>query len=260
MLQSCPRLSRRHWLRHLAWSVPVGLVAAVGADAGWLEPEWLKVRTLRLNPRPRTRFVHFTDIHFKGDEARFHRLVSVVNGLKPDFACFTGDLIEEASFLAPALDLLSGIRCPIYGIPGNHDHWSGADFGLMRKVFAATGGGWLMDEVRVVPGERIRLMALDRSMAPLRPVAGVFNLVLMHYPAWADDLPYRADLLLAGHSHGGQVRLPFIGALVTPQETGRYDLGWFETPAGPLYVNPGIGTFYIDIRFNCRPEVTVFEV
>jgi len=51
-----------------------------------------------------------------------------------------------------------------------------------------------------------------------------------------------------------------IGPLIVPEETGRYDLGMFETPAGPLYVNPGIGTFYLDVRFNCRPEVTLFTL
>ena len=235
------------------------MAAGVVGDAGWVEPDWLKVRKLSLGSAPKTRFVHFTDLHHKGDTARLRQVVAVINGLRPDFACFTGDLIEEESFLEPALGILAGIRCPLFGIPGNHDHWSHADFGPARRMFAATGGGWLVDEVRTVANGGIRIIALDRSMAPLRPVAGVFNLVMMHYPAWADELPFRADLLLAGHSHGGQVRIPFYGALVTPEETGRYDLGWFQTPAGPLYVNPGIGTFYFDIRFNCRPEVTLFE-
>ena len=67
----------------------------------------------------------------------------------------------------------------------------------------------------------------------------------------------RFDLILAGHSHGGQVRLPFYGALVLPWGVGRYDLGLFDTPGGPLYVNAGIGTYYFPYRFNCRPEVAV---
>jgi predicted MPP superfamily phosphohydrolase len=249
-------LTRRHWLTHALWAAPT----AVAADAAWLEPGWLAVRHRQLSPAPRTRFVHFTDVHHKGDDDRLRRVVDVINGLKPDFACFTGDLIEEAAFLAPALVHLARIQCPLFGIPGNHDHWSGANFAPAREVFAATGGGWLMDETRTTAGGRVRIIALDRSQAPLRPQPGVFNLVLMHYPAWADELPYRADLLLAGHSHGGQVRLPWIGALVKPEETGRYEMGAYDSPAGPVYVNPGIGTFYLDVRFNCRPEVTVFEV
>jgi predicted MPP superfamily phosphohydrolase len=84
---------------------------------------------------------------------------------------------------------------------------------------------------------------------------------MLHYPAWAKRMgSARFDLLLAGHSHGGQVRLPGIGAVLLPFGVDEYDLGWFKTPAGPLYVNPGIGWFPVPIRFNCRPEITVFEI
>ena len=68
------------------------------------------------------------------------------------------------------------------------------------------------------------------------------------------------DLILAGHSHGGQVRVPFYGPLLLPFGVGRYDMGLFHTASGPLYVNPGLGWFPVPIRFNCRPEITVFEV
>ncbi len=82
----------------------------------------------------------------------------------------------------------------------------------------------------------------------------------MHYPAWVEKFAtQKFDLLLAGHSHGGQVRLPFFGPLYVPFGVEQYDLGRFETKAGVLYVNPGIGWFPWPIRFNCRPEITVFE-
>lgn len=70
----------------------------------------------------------------------------------------------------------------------------------------------------------------------------------------------KVDLVLAGHSHGGQVRLPFYGPVFLPFGVEQYDLGLFHTPSGPLYVNPGIGWFPVPIRFNCRPEITLFEV
>jgi hypothetical protein len=103
---------------------------------------------------------------------------------------------------------------------------------------------------------------VDRLPVRLLPLKSCFNLLLVHYPAWADNLGgRRCDLILAGHSHGGQVRLPFFGSLITPYNTGRYDLGRFETPGGPLYVNPGIGTLGdFEFRFNCRPEITLFRL
>lgn len=66
--------------------------------------------------------------------------------------------------------------------------------------------------------------------------------------------------MMAGHSHGGQVRLPFYGAPILPWGVGRYDLGYFETKAGPRYVNAGIGTYYFPFRFNCRPELTLITL
>ena len=84
--------------------------------------------------------------------------------------------------------------------------------------------------------------------------------MLIHYPEWIDKLNGdKFDIALAGHSHGGQVRVPFLGAPVLPYGVGRYDLGMFQTVSGPLYVTAGIGWFYLNVRFNCRPEIAVFE-
>ena len=83
----------------------------------------------------------------------------------------------------------------------------------------------------------------------------------MHYPQMANWLgEQRFDLILAGHSHGGQVRMPFYGALWLPDAVGPYQLGYYDTPAGPLFVNAGIGTYWFPLRWNCRPEVTVVTI
>jgi predicted MPP superfamily phosphohydrolase len=85
--------------------------------------------------------------------------------------------------------------------------------------------------------------------------------VLFHYPEWVEKLgQYRFDIALAGHSHGGQVRIPFFGPVITPSDIGRYDLGLFQTASGPLYVGAGLGWFHLKVRFNCRPEITVIEI
>lgn len=88
------------------------------------------------------------------------------------------------------------------------------------------------------------------------------RVLLMHYPSVADHLGQRRfDLILAGHSHGGQVRLPFVGAVSLPRGVGQYDYGRYETSGGPLYVNAGIGTLsHFPFRFNCPPEITVVTI
>jgi hypothetical protein len=98
---------------------------------------------------------------------------------------------------------------------------------------------------------------------PMVPAEDVTrHVLLMHYPAVADNLAGRHfDLILAGHSHGGQVRLPFVGAVSLPKGVGKYDYGRYETVNGPLYVNAGIGTLSsFPFRFNCPPEVTVVTI
>jgi hypothetical protein len=256
------KISRRKFIAAALLATP----CAVWGDARLIEPTWVKIRRLRLGQDPpQNRFVHFTDVHHKGDRPYLKSVVDKINSLTPDFVCFTGDIVERQDQLPAALEILSGIKSPLFGVPGNHDYWSGIPFGPVKECFAATGGAWLMDERREIAGGRLDLIGItcnhgNQALQPLNPQAK--NILLMHYPAWVKKLGMQKfDLMLAGHSHGGQVRIPFYGPLVVPFAVDEYDLGLFQTPAGPLYVNAGIG--YISnyhFRFNCRPEITVVEI
>ena len=89
------------------------------------------------------------------------------------------------------------------------------------------------------------------------------RIVLCHYPVFCDELAaagVRAELILAGHSHGGQVRLPVVGALRVPFKVGPYERGLYHTPAGPMHVSVGIGWWYLPVRFGCRPEIALIEI
>jgi len=259
------QLSRRRFLFALgaAFATTTSFAAA---DARWLEPTWLKTRQLRIgNDTPAHRFVHFTDLHYKGDHAYAESVVKTINALSPDFVCFTGDIMEDAKFLPAALEILAGIKSPMFGVPGNHDYWSRAPFDEISKCFAATGGAWLLNATQPLAGGKINLVGAACNNPHLKsppPVPGGKNILLMHYPSWINKLgDDKFDLILAGHSHGGQVRIPFYGPVIVPYGCDGYDLGLFQTKAGPLYVNPGIGYLYnYDFRFNCRPEITVIEV
>jgi predicted MPP superfamily phosphohydrolase len=258
------RISRRRFLLGLGAAFAATSVTAV-ADAKWLEPNWLKTRQLRIgNGTPTHRFIHFTDLHYKGDRAYAESVVKAINAQSPDFVCFTGDIMEESRFLPEALEILSDVKSPLFGVPGNHDYWSGASFAEMSKCFAATGGAWLLDATQKTADGKINILgaACNNPYSIPPPVSGEKNILLMHYPAWINKLGDRKyDLVLAGHSHGGQVRIPFYGSLIVPLGCDGYDLGLFQTKAGPFYVNPGIGYLYgYDFRFNCRPEITVIEV
>lgn len=248
------KISRRQFLGLGALALP----AVAGVDARWIEPTSLRVTNLKLNGAGRARFVHFTDFHYKGDARFAAEVVRTINELGPDFVCFTGDLIEERAFVTEALGFVRQIRAPVYGIPGNHDYSSHAPFPEYAEAFAETGGGWLPALNVVLPKHDLEIVGMGITGFDMRPAQTSRRLLLMHYPAMADRLGReRFDLILAGHSHGGQVRLPFVGALVLPPAVGRYDFGYYETPAGPMYVNAGIGTYVLPVRFNCRPELTL---
>ncbi len=255
------KISRRRLLFYALLTAP----ALAGADSEWIEPQWVKVRTWRMSrEKPAHRVVHFTDVHHKGDRAYLASVVRRINALGPDLVCFTGDLVEQAGFLPETLELLGGIKAPMYGVPGNHDYWSHANFAEIGKCFAATGGAWLLDERVSAAGGKIHICGatcLGNRLRRIPAVSGGKNIMLLHYPLLAEQLqPERYDLILAGHSHGGQVRIPFYGALILPNGVGKYEIGMFRLPAGPLYVNPGIGWLETPVRFNCRPEITVFEI
>lgn len=245
------------------------LVAA--ADAFWVEPQWIKIRKVALpgvnKGGKQHRFVHFTDLHHKGDRDYLDLIVRKINALSADLVLFTGDLIEEKSHLPETLEFLAKIKSPLIGVPGNHDYWANADFPVIAKTFGATGGAWLMDEQFEAADGKILVTGADclqhkRSQdIPLpAPKPGFKNIMIFHYPIYCERLGRsHFDLILAGHSHGGQVRLPFHGPLIHSSHTGKYDLGFYQTPSGPMYVNPGLGWYHLPIRFNCRPEITVFE-
>ena len=251
-------MTRREFLKLGTLAVPTVL----GVDARFVEPTALHVRDFKLNPAGNCRLVHFSDFHFKGDQQYGAEVVGRINELAPEFVCFTGDLVEHRRFAEEALGFIRRIEAPVYGCPGNHEYSSGVSFRDYEKSFAATGGAWLAD--RNVLLERHDLEIVGMGIVGLKivpPLPTKWRLLLIHYPLMADHLRDRHfDLILAGHSHGGQVRLPLWGSIIVPRGVGRYDLGYYETAGGPLYVNPGIGTYRLPFRFNCPPELTVITI
>ncbi|MDO8803764.1 MAG: metallophosphoesterase [Elusimicrobiota bacterium] len=259
---------RKHWARILVY----GGLGCCALYAFLIEAHWIKIGRLSLSERPSLRVVHISDIHYKGERSYLARIVADVNNLAPDVVCFTGDIAEDTRYLEPALDALSKINAPLYGVPGNHDPLSGASFDRIREYFRKTGGRWLVDdsastaegkllifgktETMVNAGRAMHKRGMNVISAP-----GAKRILLIHYPALVTGIKNEAyDLILAGHSHGGQVRLPFFGALIVPSGVDGYQMGAYLTPAGRLHVSPGLGTYLLPARFFCRPEITLLEI
>ena len=206
------------------------------------------------------RIIHFSDFHFKGGLEHGRKIVELINSRNPDWVFFTGDLLELGSrrYLEQALGLLQELHAPCYSVLGNHDPSDSKALELYDRALAATGGRLLHNE-RLDMGSFV-LHGVS-SANPLPEKEAKKKILLCHYPTVANmELEQKYDLILCGHSHGGQVRLPFFGALIVPRGVGGFVQGYYRAPAGDLYVNRGVGEFLIPVRLFCRPEITEIVV
>jgi predicted MPP superfamily phosphohydrolase len=238
--------------------------------AAWgfvVEPRWIELTEHRVGAgAPAVTVMHLSDLHVTGAGGNERRVLALVDEVRPDLVVLTGDTVTDGRFdPAPVHDFLAALvakRPPlgVYACPGNHEDWAGPG---ALAAHRAAGVVVLEDQVVTLLDGRLALHGLARwhGAAPAGAPTPAFDLVLCHYPA---ALPRVArpglELVLAGHSHGGQVRLPFVGALIVPFETGPYDAGWFEHGATRLFVSRGVGTSILPVRFNCRPEVAVHRL
>jgi len=241
-------------------------VIFIAIDAFLIEPNWLKARTIRLSENPRLRIVHFTDIHHIKDSGLFAKAVEEINRLAPDFVCFTGDVTGGAEGSSDnfkdAINLFAKIKAPVYGVPGNHDYWAKLDFDAIDRALHSTGGKLLVNsKTNSMDGKAVIFGVATPNKYIPEPEVGKINILLCHYPSVIENLGEKKfDLILTGHTHGGQVRFPFYGAPILPCDSEKYDYGLFRTKNGSLYVGSGLGYFEVKARFNCRPEIVLFEL
>ncbi len=214
------------------------------------------------------RIAHLSDLHMTGRFTRgfYEEVVAQTNKLEPDLIALTGDICEQEKcleWIVPVLGKLTARYGKLF-VLGNHETRL-ADVAPLRKLLAEAGfidlaGRWLTHSVADTPvllaGSELPWfgVAPDMSGAPVGPL----RILLSHSP---DQLPWarRAgfDLMLAGHNHGGQIRLPLIGPLITPSLYGsRYAGGLYHEPPTLLHVSRGIAGLH-PLRFNCPPELAL---
>lgn len=250
-------ISRRKFLSMALAALPGVSIA----HALTVETEQLEIHRIVLNgAAAHFRFIHFSDIHFTGDSLLTRKVTEIFRHQQPDFACFSGDLIESDEYKDGAFEFIKSLGCPVYGAPGNHDRSCGVPYSEYEEVFKATGGEWLVNRNVITPCGRIEIVGIESTISftlPLRSKAA-HSILIAHKPLAVDGVgENRFMMVLAGHSHGGQIRLPFLGPLVLPEGVGGYVRGQFETNAGLLNVSAGLGTSKLPIRFNCPPEITI---
>jgi len=241
----------------------------------FIEPNWVEVQVMAI-PTPKLkstgfRVVHISDLHCDKRPRNEETMVRIVNGLKPDLIVATGDYLNHRSALPRLKDVLSRLDAPLgkFGVAGNLEmgHWQ------RLGVLQGTGFRQLHRETAIVTkGEdRIAISGLDfiRSDIAIDPVEALpddwFNVFLFHTPDLIEDVSGRGvDLYLCGHTHGGQVTLPWYGALITFSKFGKkYESGLYRVGETMLYVNRGLGLEMRpgpQVRFRARPEIAVFDI
>jgi hypothetical protein len=258
------------------------LILASGLLAGlyaWsLEPYWIDLRRLTFDtPLSKPLKVAFlTDLHTYGLGRREAKMLSILDAELPDAILIGGDSVIDGDLAGPPLGLaedpsyaraaevLRRLRAPL-GVWTVRGNWEVARHVPNERAFYETNG------VRFLSNEAAELRSgvwvaglddgsPDASIASRHIPPGAFVIALFHSPATFDAVAGRWPLALAGHTHGGQVRLPFLPPLWLPEGSGRYVAGWYESSGSRLYVSRGIGTAMLPIRFLCRPELVSMTI
>lgn len=275
---------RRVWLeRRAVWMSAGGFLCVYLAAflyGVFVEARWVATTETQLKVaqpvlgRERTRIVHLSDLHLERVGPREERMVELVCQARPDLILLTGDYInvrEGAAALDEVLTALGQIA-PVYGILGNWD----SKFPT-SEIFRRAKATLLIDESTLIERDGRKLRLVGQEVHPKRPLKELlrglnddaYTIFLSHKPDAVDELHarepgQRVDLFLCGHTHGGQVRLPFWGAVMTLSKYHkRFECGLYNFEGVPVYVNRGVGCqggSSPRVRFLCRPEVAIIDL
>ena len=263
---------------------------AILAYAKFIEPHWIRIRSVPIeigassHPAIKLKIAHLSDLHYSNAvgleylESAFKETVKQ----KPDIICLTGDYISDRLInrddYAKALRILSD-GAPTFACPGNHDGgvWAGErrgypDVKVVEGLMIEAGVVFLENEVVEIKVNGISVAVggvgdlwagrLDSESIKhkINGSQSDIKVLLSHNPDSKTELrDIKRDILLCGHTHGGQLSLPVIGTPFAPIRDMKYVNGLQEYDGGKIYVTPGIGNLH-GIRFNCRPEISVLDI
>ena len=280
--------TRRSLLKSLAFGA-----AGTALYAGEVERHWIEVvhRDIFLSGLSEEfhgmKIAQLSDIHLNEYTEPFllREAVDAINREQPDVVLLTGDYVSAEvlprkmtlSAAGECASLLNQLTCQRrYAILGNHDCMAGEDeiaealdrhgIPVLRNAYLPIEQGssriWLAGLEDPVCGRPDADLAIPTMIRNQRnePV-----ILMCHAPDFVDDLlrhpaGHAVSFMVSGHTHGGQVRIPMLGAFHLPPYGRKYIEGWFGIGNLQLYVNRGIGSVGVPFRFNCRPEITVFTL
>ena len=280
--------TRRSLLKTLAYGAAATALYAGEVERHWIDVVDREIFLTGLQPEFNgMKIAQLSDIHLNEFTEPFllKEAIDHINRLQPDMVLLTGDYVSAQvlpkkmtmSAAWQCASLLSEIACPQrYAILGNHDCMAGEDeitdalqhhgIPVLRNAYVPVERGrsriWLAGLEDPVCGRPDP----DRTIpAAIRRHVNEPIILMCHAPDYVDELLLHpagrsVSLVLSGHTHGGQVRIPMVGALHLPPGGRKYVDGLFNLGGLQLYVNRGIGSVGVPFRLNCRPEITSFTL
>lgn len=228
------------------------------------------------------KIVHFSDLHYNRAITfeKVNKIIEEINLINPDIVVFTGDLIDKDASLSDSdFTKLSNILKKIdskygkYAVVGNHDY---DHIDKVIKVFSDSKFKYLDNEYDIIYNdlnEKIFIGGVNTVSHNLDDVDKTLNvlvdndeidyrIVLVHEPDISDEIvkDYSVNLILAGHSHNGQVRLPIIGAVYTPPYSKKYYDNYYNIDGVNLYISSGIGVSTVNYRLWNRPSINFYRI
>jgi predicted MPP superfamily phosphohydrolase len=282
-------LTRRDFLLGISGGVvAAGALGSLGT--GLREPyevavTHVEIELKRLSPAfHNCRIAQLSDIHFQSflPGSYVEHVVELTNAQQPDLVILTGDFVtaevarrhrkQQAELAFPCGEILRRIAAPLgcFAVLGNHDYSTNGE--IVTQALSSAGRVQVLRNRSAAiekDGARLWLAGIDdltRHRAdPDAALRGIpkqeCTIVAVHEPDFADEMvKYPVDLQISGHSHGGQIRFPFVGGIYFPPGARKYPMGHYRFGDFQLYTNRGIGVIGIPVRLLCPPEITIFTL
>ena len=228
------------------------------------------------------KIIHLSDIHYNStiNEKELNNIVDKVNEIKPDIVVLTGDLIDERLSYDKdiIINCLSKIEAKLgkFAVSGNHDiPLDDYNYIIKESGFTSLDNKYELiysktSEPIIISGIGygdedigIKTEQYDKYISELKAddIKPIYSILLLHEPDTVDNLDLnKYDLVLAGHSHGGQVRIPFIGKLYTPEGAKKYYDEYYKINNTDLYISSGLGTSMYNFRLFNRPSFNFYRI
>jgi|Deesub1362A_J573_1020465.scaffolds.fasta_scaffold00008_109 hypothetical protein len=263
-------MDRRRFLKLLGTAAIVGGGLGGVSYSHFIEPRNLTITNISIPMKLGIAAIHISDTHVDTSPYSIDALITVIGSLKPDLVFHTGDILTEIKGMRDSQHLLKrlGELCETYVVVGNHDVWSGVTSDYLKYKLDGIENVYVLGNESIyhdgfwIIGVDDPYTYNDDLTRALENVDSGPRILLAHSPQIIGRAAGKVDLVLCGHTHGGQVRIPFIGPLwlPLPPKYTRYDYGLFAVSETKMFVSRGIGTSFLPVRFNCPPEIVLLSL